>query len=84
MDVSTERLEVNLPSPTLALLRQEARRRGVPEALVVREAIEQLLAGERQARVRAAEALFRVEAPVADWAQMEQEIEAARIAAERP
>ena len=70
MDVSTERLEVNLPAPTLALLRQEARRRGVPEAQVVREAIEGLLAGERLARIRAAEALFRVGAPVADWAEM--------------
>ena len=69
-DVSTEPLEVNLPAPTLALLRQEARRRGVPEAQVVREAIEGLLAGERPARVRAAEPLFRVGAPVADLAEM--------------
>jgi|MudIll2142460700_1097286.scaffolds.fasta_scaffold269337_2 6-phosphogluconate dehydrogenase len=84
MDGPSERLEVSLPSSTRALLRQEARRRGVPEAQVVQEAVERLLAEARQTRVRAAEALFRVEARVADWAQMEQEIEAARIAAKRP
>jgi hypothetical protein len=83
MDTATERLEVTLPGPTLVRLRQEARRRGVPEADLVNEAIESLLAGDRQARVRAAEALCRVAAPVGDWADMKQEIEAARTAAEQ-
>lgn len=75
--MSTERLEVRVPSPTLQLLRQEARRRGVAVAELVREAISLLLDQERRARERAAESLFRIEAPVADWEEMKQEISAA-------
>ena len=37
----------------------------------VRDAIELLLEEDRLARTRAAEALFQVEAPVADWSRME-------------
>lgn len=75
--MSTERLEVRVPSPTLQLLRQEARRRGVAVAELVREAISLLLDQERRARERAAESLFRIEAPVGDWEEMKQEISAA-------
>ena len=72
----TERLEIRLPREQLRLLRQEARRRGVPVAQVVREAIDLLLVEEdRQDRVRAAEELFRINAPVADWEGMKREIE---------
>lgn len=48
-------------------------------ARLVREAIELLLKEDRQARMRAAEALFQVGAPVADWPEMEREIEAAHL-----
>ena len=83
MDTATERLELTLPSPTLARLRDEARRRGVPEAELVNEAIESLLATDRLARVRAAEALCQVAAPAGDWNEIKQEIEQARAASER-
>jgi hypothetical protein len=62
----------------MQLLRQKARQRGVPVAQLVREAIESLLVQDREERLRAAEALFRIEAPVADWIEMKREIEEAR------
>jgi len=81
MDALTERFEVQLPGHTLQLLRSEAERRGVPVAELIREAIDLLLAQDRQARVQAAEALFQVEAPVRDWPEMKREIEDARLQA---
>lgn len=84
MEGLTERLEVRLAPATMRLLRQEAEMRGASVAALVREAIDLLLAQDRQARLRAAEALFRVEAPVADWPAMEREIEAAYLDAGRP
>lgn len=78
MDILTERLEIRLPAHTLHLLRREAKRRGVSVARLVREAIDRLQAEDRHAKVQAAEALFRVDAPVADWAEMKREIERAR------
>jgi len=80
MDVATGPLEVQLPPQTLQLLRQEAERREMPVAELVREAIEILLAQDKQARVQAAEALCQVEAPVGDWEQMKREIAEARRA----
>lgn len=79
MKTLSDRLEVRLPSQTLAVLRKEAERRGVSMGNLVREAIHLLLQDNRQARIRAAEALFRVGAPVADWPKMKREIEAAHI-----
>ena len=73
---STERLEIRLPSGTLQLLRQEAQRRGVATSELAREAIHLLLDRERRAREEAAQALFRVGAPVGDWEQMKREITA--------
>jgi hypothetical protein len=78
MDVGTEPLEVRLPPQTLQLLRQEAERREIPVAELVREAIDLLLAQDKQARIQAAEALCQVEAPIADWEQIKREIEEAR------
>ena len=75
MSVLTERLEVRVPPQTLQLLRQEAQRRGVSVAQIAREAIDLMLKEDRQARLLAAEALFQVEAPVADWGAMKREIE---------
>jgi hypothetical protein len=80
MAVRTEPLEVQLPPRTLQLLRQEAERREMSVADLVREAIDLLLAQDKQARMQAAEALCQVEAPVADWEQMKREIEEARRA----
>ena len=78
MDIATEPLEVRLPSQTIQLLREEAERREIPVAELIREAIDLLLGQDREARIQAAEALCQVEAPVADWEQMKREIEEAR------
>jgi hypothetical protein len=80
MAVGTESLEVYLPPQTLQLLRQEAERREISVAELVREAVDLLLARDKQARMQAAEALCQVEAPVADWEQIKREIEEARWA----
>lgn len=80
MGTLTHRLEIRLPPHTLELLRQEAERRGASVARLVREAIELLLREDREARLRAADDLFRVEAPVADWPELEGEILEARSA----
>lgn len=73
----TERLEVRVEPQTMHRLRQEAERRHVSVAQLVREAIDLLLEEDREARLHAAEALFEVGAPVSDWEQMKEEIEAA-------
>jgi predicted DNA-binding protein len=57
MSVLSERLEVRLPPETARLLRKVAERCGVSVARLVREAINLLLQEDRQARLRAAEAL---------------------------
>jgi Arc/MetJ-type ribon-helix-helix transcriptional regulator len=76
MAMSTERLEIRIPSATLQQLRQEARRRRVTTSDLAREAIRQLLEGQRREREEAAEALFRIGAPVSDWEEMKREIAA--------
>ncbi|BAL99600.1 MULTISPECIES: ribbon-helix-helix protein, CopG family [Caldilinea] len=81
MDRLSERLEIRLSSATLQRLRQESQGRGISVGELVREAIERFLEEERQSRLEAAMALFRIEAPVADWEIMEQEIEAAHLGA---
>jgi len=48
-------------------------------AQLVREAIEAALLGDREARVRAAEGLFRLEAPVSEWPERKREIEEAHL-----
>ena len=77
MAVPTERLEIRVPVSTLAALRQEARRRAIPTAELVREAIDLLLERDRMGRLEAAQALFQVDAPVDDWHVMKREIAAA-------
>ena len=74
----TERLEIRLEPWAMRLLRAEAQRQHVSVAQLVRQAIAQLLEQDRQARAQAAEALFRLQAPVADWETMKREIEEAR------
>jgi hypothetical protein len=73
----SERVEIRLPHETLEILRQEAKRRGVSVGELAREAIDLLLRQDREARLQAAQALFQVEAPVADWKVIKQEIEEA-------
>ena len=79
METLSERLEVRLAPETVHLLRREAKRRGISVAKLVREAIDLLLREDREARLRAAEALFHVEAPAGEWPQMKQEIEAGHL-----
>lgn len=79
MGVLTERLEIRLSSHTMETLRQEAQRRSVSMAQLVREAIDMLLVNDQQAKMRAANALFSLEAPVADWAEMKGEITAVHL-----
>ncbi|MEW6572179.1 MAG: hypothetical protein AB1374_00875 [Bacillota bacterium] len=74
METLGDQLEVHLPPQTLIYLREEARRRGVPVDQLVSQAIDLFLQEDRQARLRAAEALFQVEAPVADWEEIKREI----------
>ena len=83
MATLTERLELRLPPELMRLLREEALRRGIPVAQLVREAIEAALLGDQEARVRAAEELFRLEAPVSEWPEMKREIEEAHLEADR-
>jgi len=83
MATLTERLELRLPPELMRLLREEARRRGISVAQLVREAIEASLNGDREARIRAAEELFRLEAPVSGWPAMKREIEEAHLEADR-
>ncbi len=78
-ETMTERLELCLPPELMQLLREEARRRGISVAQLVREAIEASLLGDREARSRAAVELFRLEAPVPEWPEMKREIEEAHL-----
>jgi len=79
MATLTERLEIRLEAHKLRELKKEAEERGISVAQIVREAIDLLLKEDKEARMRAAEKLFRVGAPVADWDQMKQEIEEAHL-----
>ena len=74
MAVPTERLEIRVPGPILSALRQEARRRAIPTAELVREAIDLLLERDRAGRFEAAQTLFQVEAPVDEWDVMKREV----------
>lgn len=79
MEALNERLEVRLSSETLRLLRQEAKQKGIPIAQLVRKAIDMMLKEDTEYRLGAAEALFQIEAPVADWPEMKKEIEDAHL-----
>jgi hypothetical protein len=83
MEYLTERLEVRLPPDTIRLLRDEARHQNVSVAQIVRQAIEDFLNENRRSRLQAAQELFQVGAPVADWEQMKREIEDPRAGVER-
>jgi predicted DNA-binding protein len=80
----TERVEVRVSDRTHRQLRREARARGLSVAEFVREAIEQAIVNDVAARLRAADALFNIEASTADWADMEREIDEAHLEAKMP
>ena len=83
MAMLTERLEIRLPPEKIRILRQEARKRGISVAQLVRNAVDFLLEQDMESRLQAAESLFRVEAPVGDWEKMKEEIEKAHIEGEK-
>lgn len=74
METLSERLEIRVERQTARQVREVARQRGVSVGQVVREAIAHWIGDDASARMRAVEALCQIEAPVADWADMEQEI----------
>lgn len=78
MEALTKRIEIRVTDRTFRLVQEEARARGVSVGQLVREGIGRLVEADTAARIRAAEALFEIEAPVADWPDVEREIEAAR------
>lgn len=78
VETLSERLEIRVDRSTMRLLRALADRRGVSIGHVVRDALGHELGDDRAERVRAAQALFSVGTSVADWPEMEAEIEAAR------
>ncbi len=83
MSEYTERLEVRLRPDTYRFLREQAYVRGVSMGQLVREALERQYGTEDRVvdpeKQRAMERLFQVEAPVADWPEMEREIEKGRV-----
>jgi hypothetical protein len=74
MPAFTERLAVRLHPDSMQLLRREADRRGISVSEAVRQAIDLWLEQDREERRWAAAALFQVDAPVADWEGMKEEI----------
>lgn len=74
----TERVEIRLSPEDMARLKREARRRRLSVGALVREAIRVPYAGPSEERARAAEALARIGAPIADWPEIEREVEEAR------
>lgn len=74
----SERMEIRLDSERMRLLKKESRERGVSMAEIVREAIDARYQATRDDKLRAAEELFQVEAPVDDWEEMKRQIEEAR------
>jgi 4'-phosphopantetheinyl transferase EntD len=83
MSSSAEKVEIKLPSETLRLLRRQARAQKLSLAQVVNKAVDKMLREDRQSRICAAKALFKVGALVADWPEIKREIEEARSPRDR-
>jgi predicted DNA-binding protein len=79
MEALSHRLEIRIEQATARRLREAAERRGLSVGQVVREAITRLIEDDASARKQAADALCGIEAPVADWSALEQEIIAGRF-----
>lgn len=75
----TERLEVRLSPVHYDLLQREAERQGVSMGSLVREAVEEKYGDQQARRAQALQHLMALNAPVADWEQMEKEIEKGRL-----
>lgn len=83
MSEYTERFEIRLRPDTYRLLREQAYERGVSMGHLVREVLEREYCSDARGadpeRQRAMDRLFALEAPVADWPEMEREIEKGRL-----
>jgi hypothetical protein len=81
MAIYTERVQTVLTREQLAQLLELAEQQQKPVSLLIREAIEivYLVDIDRQQRQRALETLLALDAPVADWPEMEAEIEAGAL-----
>ena len=76
MSTYTCRAQTVLTEEQYSLLRSLSKKWGKPVSALIREAIEQVYLEEaiRQRRQAAVERLLALNAPVADWEQMEEEI----------
>ncbi len=76
MAVYTERVQAVLSKDQHDLLRQLARERKTSVSVLIRQAVEQVYVDEvaRAKRQAALDDLLSLDAPVADWEQMEEEI----------
>ena len=76
MPTRMRRTQVLLPEDQYLRLRREAEARHCSIGRLVREAVDAMQHGDtRQARIGAAKRIAAMDLPVADWEQMEQEIE---------
>lgn len=76
MAVYSQRVQTMLTTEQYGVLAQLATQEQKPVSVLVREAIEKVYfaEAERQRRQRALRQLLALDAPVADWSQMEDEI----------
>ena len=76
MAIYTKRIQTMLTEEQNEKLSRLAEEQGKPVSVLVREAIENtyFVQAEREARRAALNNLISLEAPVADWEQMEDEI----------
>ena len=76
MAVYSQRVQTMLTTEQYGVLAQLAMQEQKPVSVLVREAIEKVYfaEAERQRRQRALQQLLALDAPVADWPQMEDEI----------
>lgn len=77
--MAMKRTQVLFPEDQYRRLRQEAEARGCSVGELVRNAVSQAyLGGSKEARLAVVRRIAAMDLPVADWPQMEEEIECAR------
>jgi len=76
MNTYTQRVQTVLTTEQYALLQKLSEERKKPLSVLVREAVEQVYFAQTalQRRRAALKSLLSLDAPVADWEQMEEEI----------
>jgi hypothetical protein len=76
MAVYTKRVQTVLSDDQFEMLTQLALEQGKPVSLLIREAVEEVYFKQAslQRRQEAFQDLLKLDAPVADWEQMEEEI----------